>query len=81
MTDETKQIYEKVNDIQERTARIEVQTERIARIEGKAQKAYGIAEKADIKAEHNKNNIKTLWGFISGIVVALIGTLIKVLLG
>lgn len=81
MTNGPNPMYEKITDIQERTARIEEQTERISRIDDKSQKAHNIAEKANLKADNNKNNIKTLWGFISGIVIALVGTLIKIIAG
>lgn len=77
MDENAKAIYDKITDIQERTARIETHTDRISNIDDKSNKAVTLGKQANDKAENNSRSIKTLWGFISGIIIAFISAVIK----
>lgn len=83
MNEETlyNQLNDKLSDIQERTGRIEEQTTRMQIIEQKADTSRNTSERAETKADNNRTNIKTLWGFISGIIIALVTGYIKSNLG
>lgn len=74
-----KTTQEKIEKIQQQTARIEQQTQYIDDINKKANEGLKTAGRAEHKADGNRNTIKMIWGFISAIAVGIIGTFFKTL--
>lgn len=86
---ETKQLFDLMYDIRDRTTRIETETSRLKHIEKKADNAESIASEALYKSNTNareleraQSNVKWLWGTaltIVGIVLSVVGVLIKII--
>lgn len=70
---------EKIEAIQQQTARIEEQTRHISTIDKKSADAEKQAYKAKFKADNNRQTIKRIWGLLSAIIVAIITVFIKTL--